>query len=93
MPSGIEFTTGEVAAALRSADEPIAPPFVGDAGNLRLQRLAAPSQTVVPEPTFGPLREPVPGTERLDAQAVKGRGGEVCPYRITTSIPLRGGLQ
>ncbi len=81
---GIGLSTGEVAAALLGSDERLEYTLVGDAVNLaqRLQQWAAGGQTVLSEPTYQGLTEPLDGVERLEPQLVKGRAAPVAAYRL-----------
>lgn len=80
---GIGLSTGEVAAALLGSEERIEYSVVGDTVNLtqRLQQWAEPGQTVLSEPTYGALSEPI-DAEPLEPQLVKGRQTPVMAYRV-----------
>lgn len=81
---GIGLSTGQVAAALLGSEERIEYSVVGDTVNLtqRLQQWAEPGQTVLSEPTYRALSEPV-DAEPLEPQLVKGRQTPVTAYRLS----------
>ncbi|MBW3665617.1 MAG: response regulator [Actinobacteria bacterium] len=81
---GIGLSTGQVAAALLGSEERIEYSVVGDTVNLtqRLQQWAEPGQTVLSEPTYRALSEPV-DAEPLEPQLVKGRQTPVMAYRLS----------
>ncbi|MBW3562659.1 MAG: response regulator [Actinobacteria bacterium] len=83
---GIGLSTGEVAAALLGSEERIEYSVVGDTVNLtqRLQQWAEAGQTVLSEPTYRALSEPV-DAELLEPQLVKGRQTPVMAYRLAAS--------
>ncbi|MBW3561069.1 MAG: response regulator [Actinobacteria bacterium] len=80
---GIGLSTGEVAAALLGSEERIEYSVVGDTVNLtqRIQQWAEPGETVLSEPTFHALSEPIEA-EALEPQLVKGRQTPVMAYRL-----------
>jgi len=82
---GIGVSTGTIAAAMLGSDERLEYTLVGDAVNLaqRLQQWAAGGETVLSEPTYGALRDPV-DAEYLAPQLVKGRHAPVAGYRVRT---------
>lgn len=81
---GIGLSTGQVAAALLGSEERIEYSVVGDTVNLtqRIQQWADPGQTVLSEPTFEALTDPV-DAEPLEPQLVKGRQTPVMAYRLS----------
>jgi class 3 adenylate cyclase len=83
---GIGLSTGEVAGALLGSEERLEYTMVGDTVNLanRLQQWAEAGQTVLSEPTFDGLSEPV-AAERLEPALVKGRQTPVAAYRIAAA--------
>ncbi len=80
---GIGLSTGEVAGALLGSEERLEYTMVGDTVNLtqRLQQWAEAGQTVLSEPTYEALSEPVTA-EHLEPALVKGRQTPVAAYRI-----------
>jgi Adenylate cyclase, family 3 (some proteins contain HAMP domain) len=80
---GIGLSTGEVAGALLGSEERLEYTMVGDTVNLtqRLQQWAEAGQTVLSEPTYEALSEPVTA-EHLEPALVKGRQTPVGAYRI-----------
>ncbi|MGI8754772.1 MAG: adenylate/guanylate cyclase domain-containing protein, partial [Acidimicrobiales bacterium] len=81
---GIGLSTGEAAAALLGSAERLEYTLVGDTVNLsqRLQQWAAEGETVLSEPTWSDLSDPIVDAEWLEPSAVKGRVAPVGAWRL-----------
>ncbi len=85
---GLGLSTGDVAAALLGSEERLEYTLVGDTVNLaqRLQDLARPAGTTVcSEATIAALSGPI-AAEPMGPTVVKGREGQLTPYRINPPI-------
>ncbi len=85
---GIGLSTGPVVGALLGSVERLEYTIVGDTVNLsqRLQQWAEGGETVLSEPTYAALRQPV-DAERLEPALVKGRHTPVTAYRMAAGAP------